>query len=595
MTALNRTLCLVVFTALGALASSCAHSTAHGDAGSGNVDGNVDGSSNIDGSRPSDTVCGPAGMHCCAGNTCELGLRCSSGTCCVQAHSPTRCTSAADCCQGLTCTAQTCCAGRSSTCTGSADCCSGLVCSMGVCMSPSMGDPVGMSGCGAPGAVCCTGFTCLSGHVCNATTGHCEGCGTAGMRCCDGATACADTSLVCNARTGNCETAPDPTMRCGRIDGPCCAADGVSPGGTNCEGGLVCTAGTCSNSHDTGGPGQPCNPRGGCAMGNICNHTMNTCMPMPDNCGADMMMCCDTGGGTMGCGGSEHCQFGMCSSCVGPSLSCLLGGILPGQTCCNGSVCRPAPLVPRCCVGQGQMCTNSLDCCGLMQCSGGMCQAGRMGSLCIDSSECGMGLVCHLFMCQPDPMAMCAPQGQMCTGAAGCCTGYTCGVSHSATMTTAPTVCCTAHGGSCANEDECCGHMPCTNNMCACLDIDMPCFRDPECCDSGTNMATGATGALGCVAGACQITDHCKRPGMANVNCTGRADCCQGLDCLIGHSGGTQTVCCQEGMSPCQHDADCCGTMTCTMGRCTCQAVGRRCSNDIDCCGAATCQAGTCA
>ena len=43
-----------------------------------------------------------------------------------------------------------------------------------------------------------------------------------------------------------------------------------------------------------------------------------------------------------------------------------------------------------------------------------------------------------------------------------------------------------------------------------------------------------------------------------------RADCCQGLSCLVGHMGGTETVCCEEGGSPCEHDTDCCGTMACT-------------------------------
>jgi len=354
----------------------------------------------------------------------------------------------------------------------------------------------------------------------------------------------------------------------------------------------------CSDSHDTGGAGQPCNSHGGCTAGNLCNHSTNMCSPTPTTCGHDTMMCCDAGGGAaQSCDGSEHCQQGTCSMCAGPSLTCVLGGILPGQQCCNGAVCRPAPLLPRCCIGAGEHCASSLDCCGLMSCQNGMCQAGTMGTICITSAECGMGLTCSYShippTCQPDPMASCMPAGQTCSGASGCCEGYTCGVSHSATMTTAPTVCCTAHDGACMTEDDCCGHMTCTNGTCMCQDTNANCFRDAECCDTGMDM-TGATGTLGCVAGECQIVDHCKRPGMADVTCTGRADCCMGLDCLIGHSGGTQTVCCQEGMSPCQHDSDCCGTMTCTMGRCQCQAVGMHCSNDIDCCGFATCQGGTC-
>jgi hypothetical protein len=576
------------------LAVGCARPGAmHNDAGPGGRDVGERADTNTPGI---DTPCGPAGQACCAGNTCELGLRCARGTCCLQANSATHCASSSDCCAGLTCTGTVCCAGRSSTCTGSSDCCNGLVCSGGVCLSPDMGDLPGMMGCGGAGGMCCTGFTCRSGLVCNASTGHCEGCGEAGGRCCDGATSCVSTSLVCNPATGNCETAPDPAMRCGRIDGPCCGPDRVSPAGDGtCEGGLVCTGGTCSDAADTGGPGQPCDPRGGCDSGNLCDHSTNMCSETPSDCGHDMMMCCDTGGTTQSCDGHEACQFGQCSMCQGPSLTCLLAGVpIIGMDCCNGSVCRPAPLIPRCCVGAGQMCTNSLDCCGLMQCgSDHTCTAGRQGSLCVDSSECADGLTCQLFMCQPDPMAGCMPQGQTCSGSASCCTGFTCGVSHSATMTMTPTVCCTAHDGACQSSDECCGHMPCEGGTCSCRDVNETCFRDAECCGEGTDM-TGMTGSLGCVAGECQIIDACERPGSPSVTCTGRDDCCYGLECLPRHEHDTTLACCQQGGTPCQHDTDCCGTMTCTMGVCTCQAVGMPCANTTDCCGSAFCTAGHC-
>jgi hypothetical protein len=534
------------------------------------------------------TVCGPAGQACCAGSTCELGLRCARGTCCIQPGSTTRCNAAADCCGGLQCQSGVCCAGRSSTCSGSADCCNGLVCSGGVCLSPDSGDLPGMMGCGGAGGTCCAGFTCRSGLVCNSMTGMCEGCGDMGQHCCDGATPCLNTSLACNPMTGNCETAPDPATRCGRLDGPCCPeATGGAP--VNCEGGLVCTGGTCSDASDTGGMGQPCNPRGTCDADLICDHTSNTCAPTPMDCGRDMMMCCDTGAAAQSCSGSLHCQFGQCSTCAGPSLTCVLGGLLPGQQCCNGSVCRPAPLLPRCCVGQGEACTNSLDCCGFMQCMGGTCQAGRMGSFCIDSSECGDGLVCHNFTCQMDTMAMCTMPGASCMANGECCDGYTCGVQHNAPVTMAPTQCCTGHDGACASDDECCGNMACNNGACVCRMMDETCFRDSECCDSSDPAIT-----LGCVAGACQNIQNCRRPGSSVTTCTGRADCCQGLSCLVGHMGGTQTVCCEEGGSPCEHDTDCCGTMSCTMGRCTCRAVGETCSNDIDCCGSAFCVSGHC-
>lgn len=574
--------------ALAVTAYGCARPNANNRM-DGSTPGDDGGRERMDGGVPGvDTVCGPAGEACCAGSTCELGLRCTRGACCLEANSSTQCSTASDCCAGLTCTNRVCCAGRSSTCTGSGDCCSGLVCSHGVCLNPDGGDLPGMEGCGGPGGVCCAGFTCRSGQVCNSTTGHCEGCGEEGGHCCDGETSCVSASLVCNPMTGNCERAPDPENRCGRIDGPCCGADGVSPGTESCEGDLVCTSGMCSDPTDSGGMGQPCSPRGGCDAGLMCDHTNNQCTMTPEDCGHDSQMCCDTGATAESCDGNQHCQFGMCSTCQGPSLTCILGGILPGQTCCNGSVCRPAPLLPRCCVGQDQPCTNSLDCCGFMMCMNGMCQAGRENSFCIDSSECGDGLTCQTFQCKPDPMATCMPAGQMCEATNSCCSGFTCGVSSDSTVAQRPQVCCTASGGACQSASDCCGEMMCTEGMCECRGMDETCFRDAECC-------TG----LGCVAGACQDVSSCSRPnemGGTAPTCASRDDCCIGLDCLLPMAGAdpSASTCCQEGMSPCDSDEQCCGEMTCTDGRCLCRDEGASCANDIDCCGSFVCTNGHC-
>lgn len=554
--------------------------------------GRLDGAG-IEGGGPGvDVLCGPASAACCAGGTCELGLRCTAGSCCVQAGSATRCTAAADCCRGLSCTGGVCCAARSASCSGSGDCCTGLVCSGGACLSPDDGDLPGMDGCGGSGGVCCSGFTCRSGLVCDSTTGRCGGCGEAGQHCCDGSSPCVGSGLVCDATSGNCVAIPDPADRCGRIDGPCCTDDGM-PGGTNCEGDMRCVAGTCLNPDDEGGMGQPCGPRGGCDGGLICDHTMsNTCQPTPDDCGRDMMMCCDTGGTAGSCEGSLNCQFMSCTTCQGPSLSCVLGGILPGQTCCNGAVCRPSPLLPRCCMGQMGACTNSLDCCGFMQCRDGMCQGGTMGSYCIDSSECAEGLVCTGatglppplgtgFSCQP--AEMCTDAGTSCEMSGGCCDGLTCGAAPNSTERPRPTVCCAGGATSCETNDDCCGDMPCMDGECQCQTLDETCWRDSECCNG-----------LGCVAGGCQDVSSCRRPGDASVACTVRADCCQNLDCLLTEFGGTTTECCAGGGSPCETDRDCCGAMACEMGECACHGLGDTCANDTDCCGLAFCTDGTC-
>ena len=538
----------------------------------------------IDGGGVVNTACGPAGGRCCAGRTCELGLRCSRDVCCVQAGSTTRCGSASDCCTGLTCSMGLCCTPRGSTCTGSADCCSGLVCADGVCASPETDLP-GMEGCGGAGGVCCTGFTCRSGLVCSG--GRCGACGDEGQACCDGATPCSSTSLVCNRTT--CVAIPDPEDACGTIDRPACGMDGtpVTGGdcaGAVCEGDLRCVGGMCLNPMDEGGMDQPCGPRGGCDGGLICDYSgpTPTCEMTPEGCGRDMQMCCDTGGTGGSCEGALNCQFGDCSTCRGPSLSCVLGGLLPGNECCNGSVCRPAPLVPRCCVGAGEECTNSADCCGFMQCQSGMCQAGRDGSFCLDSSECGEGFTCETFFCRPDEgMMMCIEARASCSGSGMCCDGLTCS-SHrdpDAPVEPPPDACCAAASTSCTDSEDCCGRMLCTDGECGCVSMDMECDADADCCEG-----------LGCVSGYCTDTSSCSEE---NERCMeGMDTCCDRLSCRPDTFGATQRDCCST--EACRTDEQCCGEMRCTEGRCRARVPGESCADDLDCEGAFFCIDGTC-
>lgn len=570
---------------LGVLASGCAGpGNTRRDAGGEELDGS---DPTVDGGGVTNTTCGPAGDRCCAGRTCELGLRCSRDVCCVQAGSTTRCDSASDCCTGLTCSSGLCCTPRMGTCSGSADCCGGLVCSDGVCKSPETDLP-GMEGCGGAGGVCCTGFTCRAGLVCSG--GRCNACGDEGQACCDGATPCSSTSLVCNRTT--CVPVPDPDTACGTIDRPACGMDGtpVTGGGCDgavCEGDLRCVGGMCLNPEDEGGMGQPCGPRGGCDGGLICDYsgTTPTCNTTPDDCGREMQMCCDTGGTSGSCEGALNCQFGDCTTCRGPSLTCVLGGLIPGNECCNGSVCRPAPLVPRCCVGAGEECTNSADCCGFMQCQGGMCQAGREGSFCLDSSECGEGFTCQTFTCRPtEMMMMCIDPGEPCMGSGVCCDGLACAPHRDPdnAVEPPPEACCAGAGTSCTvGSDDCCGRMSCTDGECTCVPMDSQCDSDSDCCEG-----------LSCVGGLCFSTMAC---GEENETCDRAAPtrtCCGRLDCRPDTFGATTTDCCST--ESCRTDEQCCGEMRCVEGDCRAQAGGEACADDFDCEGALLCVDGRC-
>lgn len=599
---------LALLALAAVLAAGCANGNRNRDAGSVLVE--------RDGELPPPTgVCGPTGERCCAGSTCELGLRCSRDVCCIVAGSATRCTSANDCCTGLTCNSGVCSTPRGGTCTGSADCASGLVCSMGVCRSPETDLPpdttpcgggapcaggetcVGGSceTCGGASGACCAGFTCRSGLVCNG--GTCAACGGEGQSCCDGATPCTSTMLGCTRGTGTtsmCTRIPSPEEACGTIDRPACGMDGtpVAPGSgcamAVCEGDLRCVEGMCLNPDDEGGEDQPCGPRGGCDGMLICTYggDVPICRPTPDGCGRDMQMCCDTGSTSGGsCEGALHCQTGGCTTCAGPSITCVLGGLLPGQQCCNGAVCRPAPLIPRCCVGEGETCVNSADCCGFMMCQDGMCQAGRSGSFCIDSSECADGLECRLFTCQA--AEECIEPNTACTGGT-CCTGLACAPDVDAEAPVFPPEnrCCSGGGASCDDSFDCCGQMFCNGGLCECIGEDGPCWSDVDCCDEPNEMS--------CVVGTCQSTEGC---GLENTRCPAGPDDCCGLDCRPDTWADTAATdryeCCSN--NRCFDSEDCCGEMLCVEGSCASRAIGETCAYDLDCQGGTVCTDGHCA
>jgi len=563
--------CFVFLVALIAVVPGCADNpTGSPDGSSGGMDSSM--TMNPDGGGPVGSgPCGTSGGTCCVGRICELGLDCGRGDiCCIQPGSGTGCDSASDCCRGLACNSGRCCAPRMASCGGSSDCCDGLVCtSSGVCAAPGDVDAMPDT-CGRPGQRCCDGFTCAGEVVC--TEGMCESCGGEGEACCDGASPCTSPSLACDVTTATCVNA-DPTMACGEIDRPCC--DGPDGTPTDCSGDMVCRGGTCLRPDDVGFMGAPCGPRGTCDPGLVCDRRMDPsglCETTPEDCGRDGQMCCDLGGSMSECDGSLHCQFGDCTACRGPSLTCLLGGLLPGQECCAGSVCRPAPLIPRCCMGQGGDCENSLDCCGLMFCGGdGTCSCGRDGSFCLDSSECCEGTTCQTFMCRPSETTMCEDTGAACESGSECCAGLAC--SETRTEPTARPVrqCCAGGSTSCEENEDCCGRMLCEDGECECVPRDGLCDRDIECC--GDDI---------CLAGSCQDGTGCRRE---TVTCDPTAnECCGALRCSRSLRMDSHSCCVDRGVR-CRNDMDCCGNMTCDLDteRCTPVPEGSACDSINDC------------
>lgn len=574
------TIALLSLFALGCAANP----TTPGDDDGGGGGGMDAGMTRVDGDVTDPPVTGPCGTSggtCCTGRICELGLRCGAGdVCCIQPGGGQACGSATDCCRGLACEGGACCAPRNTGCSGSSDCCLGLVCSEGVCIAPE--DTPGPTGCGMLGAVCCTGFTCSSGMAC--VEGSCESCGDAGQACCDGSSPCIG-SLGCELVTDGSGTLigtecvyVDPAGACGEIDNACCPDATGTP--SSCSGDLICRGGTCLKPDDTGFEGAPCGPRGGCDPGLVCDQRMDPdglCEPAPDDCGRDGQMCCDLGGSETTCGGSLHCQFGDCSTCRGPSLTCLLGGLLPGQQCCAGSVCRPAPLVPRCCMGEGGQCENGLDCCGLMACNDGSCSCSNQNSFCLDSSECCDGLTCQSFTCQPEG-EMCKEIGVSCEGSSSeCCAGLACSETRTEPSSPAVRQCCGASETSCDTNEDCCGQMLCKGGACECVGRAGLCDRDVDCCDGDV-----------CIVGSCQAYDGCDRERQV---CNPDANsCCGQLSCLRHYADETGYCCVNQG-STCREAQDCCGNMTCNPDTEKCEPVaeGDVCDTQFDCAPGRTC------
>ena len=541
-----------------------------------------------------DGPCGRPGGTCCGGRICELGLACGRGDrCVIEAGSPLPCERTGQCAVGLTCerpddeTPGRCCAPARSTCAASSDCCTGLACDAdGVCSPPADVDPDN-PGCGGPGAVCCAGFTCLDEGVCR--DGRCTGCGQEGEPCCDGASPCTSRSLSCEVSEGpggepvaTCVDPLDPSRRCGGIDEPCC--DDESDGG-GCEGDLTCgPSDLCLRPDDRGAEGERCRSRDGCDSGLLCDRRDDpdgVCADTPDGCGRDGQMCCDLGGSSALCEGALSCQFGECDTCRGPSLTCLLGSLLPGEECCGGSSCRPAPLIPRCCMGQGARCSGSLDCCGLMQCRDGTCQCGARNTFCLDSAECCDGLVCDNFLCRAgtdtmDPM--CTGRGTSCETNAGCCGALVCSETRSEPTAPAVRQCCSVADTACESGDDCCGRMACDDGECVCVDRGGLCDRDVECCDEDICVAGGCADGEGCA----RETETCTDDGSSAPRC------CGGLRCDVPVTD-RERRCCAGVDNRCRSDDDCCGASTCENETCVCVPEGSTCETGLECCAGLSC------
>lgn len=520
-----------------------------------------------------------AGSPCC-GSACNLGLECGrNNRCCVQAGSG-GCVASRDCCSGLTCDNGTCVAPSGGGCSTSDTCRTGYRCDP----TTHACKPATDTSCGGNGQDCCTGRVCDRTLTCSSISNTCVGCGGENQPCC----AQPDRSGGgrCN-EDRTCTTPPCPVLTCqsnvcrkendcGDEGTPCCTT------GTQCYGVTECDSGTCRRPTSRGGAGQPCLAGNRCDAGYLCNTAMNKCEISPA-CDNDGESCC---AGDL-CAGGLTCEADKCSSCTATSGLCI--PYLSDSSCCEGSVCRPSAVIPRCCRAQGSSCTTSADCCGFMQCESGVCGGGVLDGYCFADSDCAPTQHCDWFTCTDGTNECIAADDDdgndavTCEDEGDCCDGLACSI----VVGEAGQHCCAGAGGSCNDSYDCCGQMLCDEDAgtCSPQPVGEPCLATEECVEGAT-----------CIGGSCiETTNECFLPG---TECTVLADCCgyrgeEGTvqNCRAEDNDDDSTLyCCQrQAGNNCDDDEDCCGGMKCEDDVCACVPDGEPCVDGEECCEGLSC------
>ncbi len=167
---------------------------------------------------------------------------------------------------------------------------------------------------------------------------------------------------------------------------------------------------------------------------------------------------------------------------------------------------------------------------------------------------------------------------------------------------------CTARGGACATNADCCAPSVCRGGVCdvACTPSEGPCATNADCCAPGVCIAGACRSACVPTAGACATSADCCAPNACTggrctapmcratgATCATDTDCCAPNTCR----GGTCRAACNTSGGTCATSADCCAPSTCTGGMCRppCAAVSGACASDSDCCAPNTCRNGACA
>ncbi len=473
------------------------------------------------------------------------------------------------------------------------------------------GGPDGCTGLPA-GAACVMNADCCS-NFCQA--GTCQA-----LVCADLGAACAASGDCCSGRCSATGTGPDGGVvttctRGGCLDnGQSCGLDSQC-----CS--LSCAGGTCGAGAACASIGEACAADGDCCSmscdtaTSVCgSFWTNPCLAIGEACTAAGGNCCSglcaNGLGAACTAADSSCRCGLATGCRPSYELCTQGG-----DCCN-DYCermaagdpagRCASLNPPGCATVGEPCGTSgvnASCCSRAcadprETSVPTCQflggCRPIGEVCAGAADCCSGR-CEVAQTLADGQQVlrctgvgdpCLEAGEVCfTGASNnCCPAGPNPASRCLTAIAGVNRCfgdttgCTAAGQSCATTAECCmteGAFMCQanasgSNVC-CLGAGASCATPDECC--GLVCAPDATGALACGSG-------CRAGGEA---CTSDADCC---DCFCNPDG----TCCRTAGQACALATDCCSG-SCTSGLCDpppsslcCTPLGGACTMDSDCC-----------
>jgi len=456
-----------------------------GMAGSGGS-GGIAGSGGSGGIAGSGGTGGSGGIMSCAtnGSACSSGGGCCSGICDSSTHlcaagacetTGMPCTGLTDCCN-LDCNAGFCgataCKQTGTSCTQASQCCSGNCRGFDNTCQPVT------TGCTTVGNACTTNSECCSLNCQNgacARTSSCFSIGEVCSRpsdCCSGvcnipSTAGAGTCANISATgTGNCspdgEACTDGTTCCSRICAPTAFGGHACEVASGCrvEGDLCHADSDCCGAAGSGRPGAGTVT---CVLDTSANPPIGRCSnPM----GGGGTISCDPEGDV--CGGSPGADGGVnsrqnCCDCQSPPFQCCkadLNGVLRCYGGSTGTCPGGYTGVPPCCIGAGQQCTFSAECCngepcvpdqnGVLRC-GSMCV--QSGGTCTSTSDCCAGLTCNVppgapsgtcgVTTPPPPdggttdgggaidapvvdAPVCSLAGQMCSTSQPCCSGYNC-------------------------------------------------------------------------------------------------------------------------------------------------------------------------